>query len=148
MPSFGKKSKNLLATCHPDIQAVCNDAITRIDFSISYGHRTPDEQMKLFKKGRIFDRGKWIKGKGTVTDKDGTIRKSKHNYMPSLAVDILPYPFNGWKDLDQFHKLKNEIFISAEKLGIKLVWGADWDGDGNIAEHTLQDYPHFELVKA
>lgn len=145
MPSFGKKSKAILSTCHPDIQAVCNDAILRTDFIISYGHRAPEEQMKLFKKGRIFDRGKWVKGKGTVTDKDGTIRKSKHNYSPSLAVDILPYPFQGWGNLDQFHALKKEMFISAKKLGIDLVWGADWDGDGDIAEHTLQDYPHFEI---
>lgn len=145
MPKFGRKSLKLLATAHQDLQAVCNDAIQRIDFSVSCGHRTPSEQMALFKKGRVFDNGKWIKSKGAVTDKDGTIRKSKHNYSPSLAVDLLPYPFKGWNNLAQFHELKKEMFISAEKLGIKLVWGADWDGDGDIAEHTLQDYPHFEL---
>jgi hypothetical protein len=27
MPSFGKKSLDLLATCHPDLQTVLNEAI-------------------------------------------------------------------------------------------------------------------------
>ena len=145
MANFSKTSKALLATCHQDIQKVMNEAIKRIDFKVLYGHRTPAEQLALFKKGRKFDNGAWVKVGKTVTDKDGTIRKSKHNYNPSLAIDIIPYPFQGWNNLDQFHTLHKVIRDVANELGIKLTWGADWDNDGDIREHSLQDYPHYEI---
>ena len=36
---------------------------------------------------------------------------------------------------------------AAKDVGVELVWGADWDGDGNIIEHSLRDYPHYELKR-
>ena len=145
MATFSKESLDKLVTCHPDIQKVMKEAIKYYDFRIDYGYRSPEEQLELFKKGRKYYNGKWIKIGKTVTDKDGTYKKSKHNYSPSLAVDIIPYPFKGWSDLDQFHAVHEVVMREAKKLGINLVWGADWDGDGDIKEHTLQDYPHYEL---
>ena len=144
MPKFGKKSLDRLATCHPDLQKVMNEAIKHYDFTILYGYRTPNEQFELYKKGRTFKNGKWTKVGTTFTELDGKIKKSKHNYLPSLAVDVAPYPID-WNNLDRFKKLNDVVMKCAKKLGIGLVWGADWDGDGDIAEHTLQDYPHFEL---
>lgn len=146
MYSFGKKSQMLLDTCHQDIQKVMNEAIKHKDFSIAYGHRTKPEQFALFKQGRKFKNGKWVKVGPTVTDRDGNIKMSEHNYYPSHAIDILPYPFNGWKDLNQFMSLKEVIFEAAKTVGVKLVWGADWDSDGDIKEHSLQDYPHYQLA--
>ncbi|MBD3841420.1 MAG: M15 family metallopeptidase [Campylobacterales bacterium] len=145
MPKFSKKSKEKLLTCTEDIQKVMNEAIKRIDFKVLYGHRTPEEQLKLFKKGRKYYNGKWVKVGKTVTDKDGTIRKSKHNFFPSQAIDIIPHPFTTWDDLEQFHKLHKVIMEVAKELNINLVWGADWDSDGNIQEHSLQDYPHYQV---
>ena len=145
MPKFSKASSAKLETCHEDLQKVMHEAIKYIDFRIEYGHRTPAEQLELFKKGRKYHNGKWVKVGKTVTDKDGTYKKSKHNYFPSLAIDIIPYPFKGWNNLDQFHDLQEVVMREAKKLGINLVWGADWDGDGDIREHTLQDYPHYEV---
>jgi len=144
MATFSKASLAKVATCHPDLQKVLHEAINHYDFTVLFGHRTPEEQLKLFKQGRKLHNGVWVKVGKTVTDKDGTVKKSKHNYKPSLAVDIAPYPVN-WNNLDRFHKLKAVVFKAAKKVGVSLVWGADWDGDGDIKEHSLQDYPHFEL---
>lgn len=144
MPKFSKASLAKLDTCHPDIKKVMLEVIKELDIAVNFGHRTAAEQLVLFKKGRVFNNGRWVKTGKTVTDKDGTIRKSKHNYLPSLAIDIYPFPLD-WNNLDRFHHQKDVVMKCANRLGVELVWGADWDGDGNIAEHTLQDYPHFEL---
>lgn len=144
MAKFSKVSASRLATCDQRLQDVMNAVIKRTDISIQYGHRTVEEQMEIFKKGRQLVDGKWVKVGKTTTDKDGTIRKSMHNYYPSRAVDIAPSPLD-WKDIKAFIALKNIVFEEAAKLGVKLTWGADWDGDGDIAEHSLQDYPHYEL---
>ena len=144
MAKFGQNSLDKLATCHPDIQKVMHEAIKHYDFTVLYGHRTAAEQLSLYKQGRKLVDGKWVRIGKTVTDKDGTVKKSKHNYSPSVAIDIAPYPIN-WNNLTRFKELKEVVFKAAEKVGVKLVWGADWDGDGDIAEHSLQDYPHYEL---
>jgi peptidoglycan L-alanyl-D-glutamate endopeptidase CwlK len=144
MPNFGKASLTKLDTCHPDIKRVMLEVIKELDITIVFGHRTPSEQLALYKQGRVFSNGRWVKTGKTVTDKDGTVKKSKHNHLPSLAIDICPYPVD-WNNLDRFYKQKDVVMKCAKRLGVELVWGADWDGDGDIAEHTLQDYPHFEL---
>lgn len=144
MASFSKSSRAKLDTCHPKIKLIMERAIKRTDFKVLFGNRSEEEQLELFKQGRKFYNGKWVKIGKTVTDKDGKVNKSEHNYLPSHAIDIAPWPIN-WNDLDGFIQLKEIIFEEAEALGIKLIWGADWDGDGNIAEHSLQDYPHYQL---
>ena len=34
----------------------------------------------------------------------------------------------------------------AERKGIIIVNGADWDGDGQTLDHTFFDAPHFQIV--
>jgi len=147
MPKFGSKSIDRLATCHPDIQKVMNEVIKHYDFKVEYGTRSVEEQFFLFKKGRKYIDGKWVVvgRKDVVTGFDGIHKLSKHNHSPSLAIDIVPYPVD-WKDLERFKELKKVVFKCAKELGITLVWGADWDSDGNIKEHKLQDYPHYEIT--
>jgi peptidoglycan L-alanyl-D-glutamate endopeptidase CwlK len=70
---------------------------------------------------------------------------SKHNAVPSLAVDLVPCPVD-WKDRERFILLAGIVIGIAWKLGIPVRWGGDWDGDSNIAEHSFQDLPHFELI--
>ena len=136
MPKFGESSLNKLSTCHPDIQKVMNEAIKLFDFTILYGYRNPQEQMELYKVGRkLNDKGVWeIVGK-TVTNLDGTAKKSKHNYKPSKAIDIAPYPID-WNDIERFKVMSLVVLKCAKDLNIKLEWGGSW---------TMRDYPHFEL---
>jgi peptidoglycan L-alanyl-D-glutamate endopeptidase CwlK len=136
MAEFGKRSMDRLATAHPDLQKVMKEAIKDFDFTILYGYRTPEEQKKLYEVGRHLDGDTWqVVGK-TVTNLDGTVKKSKHNYNPSLAVDIAPYPID-WEDIDRFKTMVQIVKNAALRVGVSIKCGADW---------KMRDYPHFELA--
>ena len=88
-----------------------NEAIKEYDFSILEGHRTIERQQKLYKNGK--------------SQLDGINKKGKHNYNPSLAVDIAPYPID-WKDVQRFKDLAKIIKRIAKEKEIKITWGGDW----------------------
>lgn len=148
MASFGQKSKDKLSTAHPKLQLVMNEAIKVFDFTVLYGNRSVEEQFELFKKGReLQSDGTWKKVGSTVTNLDGKIKKSNHNYLPSRAVDIAPYPID-WNNIQRFKDMAKVVLQCAKNLNIKVIWGADWDMDGDIEEHKFKDFPHFELDKS
>lgn len=136
MTTFSKKSKERLLTCDPRLQRVLEMAIQYTDFTVLCGSRTPDEQFELFKQGREFSNGKWVKVGSTVTNIDGKTKKSMHNYTPSKAVDIAPYPID-WNDLERFKSLAVVIKRCADACGVDLEWGGEWQ--------SFKDFPHFEL---
>ena len=120
MPSFGKQSQKKLDECHPDIQRVLNRAIKIIDFSVICGQRSVEDQQIAFREGR--------------SELDGITKKSKHNYVPSKAADILPYPavingVNVWDDHMRFHILMGVVMACAHEEGVKLRFGRDRDRD-------------------
>lgn len=147
MPKFSQSSRQKLETCDVDLQRICNYAIQVFDFTVLYGHRTPEEQFELFKKGREFVDGEWeiANKKEVVTYCDGYIVKSNHNYDPSRAVDIVPYPIN-WKDHKRMHYLAGHIMMVAHELGVSIRWGGDWDQDTQVRDETFSDLLHFELL--
>lgn len=144
MAEFSKMSLSRLNTCDIRLQKVFNRVVKELDCTITCGHRTQGEQLQLFKQGRTLTKGVWLKTGRTVTNIDGYKKLGKHNYYPSKAVDVCPYPID-WEDLERFNKLHEVIMRVASEEGVELVWGADWDSDGDIMEHLLQDYPHYEL---
>ena len=131
MPKFGKTSQARLATCHPDLQLLMKALIKHVDVSILCGHRTEAEQNKAYREG-------------ASTKK---FPKSKHNQLPSLAVDIAPWPID-WKDRGRFYMVVGYVRRLADELGIKIRCGGDWDGDLNTDDQRLHDLPHIELVEA
>ena len=142
MFKFGKTSKSRLQTCHKDIQLIMNEAIkiTNVDFGIAEGHRSIEKQQQYFKEGK--------------SKIDGVSKKGKHNYSPSLAVDIYPYFENGSKwDNEHLSYLSgiihavSEILFADGKISHKVRWGGNWDMDGIILiDQSFDDRPHFELV--
>lgn len=98
------------------------------------GHRTPDDQFKLFKQGRAFQNGRWViveKAK-VVTHKDGFSSLSRHNYLPSTAIDIGIFDSNNkYQGSDALYKHVAE----AKRFG--LDWGGDWT--------NFRDRPHLEI---
>ncbi len=138
MPKLSIKSITTLSHCDDRIITLMNKVITRYDFTIISGHRTPAEQLALFEKGREWRDGHLITvdRKKVVTECDGTLRKSMHNELPSMAIDIAPYPID-WNDLNRFIELSKIVKEEAEKLGIKITWGGDFK--------TLKDYPHYQI---
>ena len=131
MPKFGKTSQARLATCHPDLQLLMNALIKHIDVSIICGHRTEAEQNKAFNEGKSKLK----------------FPQSKHNSLPSKAVDIACYPID-WNDRGRFYLMIGYVRRLADELGIKIRVGADWNGDYNTDDQNFHDLPHIELVEA
>jgi len=120
MPKFSNKSKERLATCHDKLQAICNEAIRITDFTVLEGHRGEERQNELYKKGST----------------KAVFGASKHNFKPSLAVDLAPYPID-WEDTERFAELAGVIKAVAFKYGVNITWGGDW--------HSFKDMPHYEI---
>lgn len=117
---FGKTSKQQIKTLHSDLIVLFTYALatTDIDFTIKEGHRCKDLQNKYYREGKSKLK----------------FPKSKHNFSPSLAVDIYPIPTTK----ENFIKLSNHIKKCSKFLSIHVVWGGDW--------LTIVDMPHWELV--
>lgn len=133
MYTFSKRSREQLNTCHPKLVQVLEAAIKKIDFSVIEGHRGEAEQNRAFAEGR--SRLRWP--------------NSKHNKMPSEAVDIWPYPFKPeyWNQIEVWENLAKVVLECAEELGIKIRWGGDWNQNGDWRDEKFIDGPHFELME-
>jgi peptidoglycan L-alanyl-D-glutamate endopeptidase CwlK len=128
MPKFGRKSKESLATCDKRLQELFNEVIKYVDCSVLCGYRGEKEQNEAYEKGH--SNAKYPKG--------------RHNANPSKAVDVMRYPID-WKDLERQTLFAGFVLGIANQMGIKLIWGNDWNGDFNTKDTGLNDYPHFEI---
>jgi peptidoglycan L-alanyl-D-glutamate endopeptidase CwlK len=132
---FSRSSLEKLSTCDSFLQIICKRAleVSKIDFGISCGYRSPEDQLKAYQEGK--------------SKIDGVTVKSKHNLIPSKAVDIFGY-VNGKADysIPVMCYLAGAMDAVSADLGIKLRWGGNWDGDGIIlTDQSFDDLPHFEI---
>ena len=106
MPRFGSRSTSHLSEAHPKLQDLFNEVIKYIDCSVLEGFRSEEEQNKLFhaRKSKL----QWP--------------ESKHNAMPSMAVDVVPYPID-WNDRDRFIYFGGFVLATAKQMGIDIRWG-------------------------
>lgn len=142
---FGTRSKEKLSQCHVDLQLIAEESlkVSSMDFGVSEGHRTIEKQLEYYRTGR--------------SKVDGIKIKGKHNYQPSLAIDIYAYIPGKPKlafNISNLAYLGGVLTATAKrllnegKITHRLRWGANWDGDGEIlTDQRFQDMPHFELVK-
>lgn len=133
MPEFSKLSEIRLATCDPRLQSILREAIKRVDFTVLCGHRGQEEQDEAYQRGT--SKLRWP--------------QSKHNSLPSQAVDIAPWFPDvkiDWKDSAAFARLAGYIQRIADEQGIKIRWGGDWDGDWRSLDERFVDLPHIEIV--
>lgn len=134
---LGKLSTERLATCHPDLQRLLREVDRRLgaskalDFTVVCGHRGQKEQDEAFNAKPQRSTKRWP--------------DSKHNKLPSLAVDVAPYP-TFWGDEASFARLAGYIEAVADELGIPIRWGGDWNGNGRTEDERFVDLPHLELA--
>lgn len=128
MPRFGKRSKARLSTCDSRLQNLFNEVIKYFDCSILEGHRGEKEQNDAFAKGN-----------SKLRYPDG-----KHNKIPSIAVDVIPYPID-WEDTERMNYFAGFVMGIATKMGLKIRWGGDWDMDTQTKDTQFKDLVHYEL---
>lgn len=132
---LGVFSNRQLDSCHPKVQKVIREADRLLskrrilDLTVLCGHRGEVEQEQAFKDGNSTKH--WP--------------DSKHNRLPSPAVDVTPYPID-WKDQIRQARLAGYIMAVADTLDIEMTWGDDWNNDGRSRDETFVDMPHLELT--
>ena len=128
MPEFSDRSMERLATCHPDLCSLFLEVVKIFDCTILCGHRTEKEQNRAFAEG----------------NSKLEFPMSKHNSLPSLAVDVAPYPID-WNNRDRFYYFAGYVKGIAKEMHIVLKWGGDWDDDTRVHDQRFFDLPHYEL---
>ena len=130
MPKFGKKSIEQRAMLCKDLRTLVDEVIKVYDFSIICSHRGQEEQERAFNNG---------------TSK-AHFGQSAHNYFPSFATDVWPYPVpykqvKGVKQIDdnspEWEKMICTFKNAAKRLGIKITCGIDFK--------NFRDCPHIEI---
>jgi len=135
MPYFSTNSKEKLLTCHRDLKLLFMEVIKFYDCKILMGHRIEEEQERAFesKKSKLH------------------YPHSKHNFIPSRAVDAIPYfskiPHIRWDDLKKFYEFGGFVQAIAKTLGIDIRWGGNWDMDDELNDQSFNDLVHFEVIK-
>ena len=129
MPKLGPASMQALSEVHPLLQRVVMVVAETFNLKVLCGHRGQAEQHKKFIEG--FTQVDWPHG--------------KHNSLPSLAVDIVPYPVD-WEDRARFVYLAGHIRQEAIRQGIEIRWGGDWNKNTELFDNKFDDLPHFEIV--
>ena len=129
--------------------AVVKDAIgiTKVDFGVTFGLRTLEEQKKLYESGR------------------SQTMKSKH--LEGRAVDLVAYFGSdiSW-ELNVYDDICDAMAEAARKNDVAIKWGAAWS-EGDIKEYAgtaedamnayvdlrrsegrrpFIDAPHFEMM--
>lgn len=153
--SLSSRSRGKLEGVHPDMVAVVERAIelTKVDFGVTYGVRTLDEQKRLYESGR----SQTMNSKHLLQDDTGY----------SHAVDVVAYDGSDvvW-EINVYDDICDAFKKAAEMHGVAIKWGAAWS-EGDIrtyrgtAEDAMNAYidlrrsegrrpfidgPHFELM--
>ena len=150
---LSSRSMSKLEGVHPDMVATVKKAIERtpVDFGVTYGVRSIEEQQRLFDMGR------------------SQTMKSKHLIQSggfSHAVDLVAYDGSEvvW-EINVYDDIADAMASAANEVGCTIRWGAAWhiddisDYDGTM-EDAMNEYidlrrsqgrrpfidgPHFEL---
>lgn len=139
-----------LNSVHPVLADFVRHAIERLskhhpDWLIVCGWRGEHEQHEAFLAGT--SNADWPNGKHNATieityPNGETIRKPR-----SLAVDISPYPYDAGRDKNRLYLMAGYMMALADEWGVKIRFGADWDGDLATLDQQLHDVWHIELVE-
>jgi len=125
MPRYGRRSRSRLKGVDAKLVNILNELIKIMDVTIIEGKRSAERQAELLEKGAT------------------KVKYSRH--MDGKAVDLAPYPID-WNDREHFHYMGGMLRGIAHKMGIKIRWGGDWDGDGEIKDNSFDDLVHVELL--
>lgn len=143
MYKLGRQSTERLKGVHPALSKIVHDVMSLqvMDFSVAEGLRSIDRQKELYASGKT------------------RTMNSKHIVQADgfgHAVDLYPYPIqlfacdnpshkNHTREIVRFGVLAGLMLSCAKRDNIRIVWGADWNADGNTIDHSFFDAPHFQI---
>lgn len=162
---YGDASKAVLATCHPDIRVLMDEAIKHMDLKPYEGIRTKEKQWEYFTaeppKSKLDGVTKKSKHQGREVPPEvyhDDLEEGDYTYneagepIISYALDVAPYPID-WNDKARFYYmggllvgLSRQLYAEG-KISHVVRWGGDWDSDGKFTDQTFHDLPHIELIK-
>jgi peptidoglycan L-alanyl-D-glutamate endopeptidase CwlK len=125
---LSRRSLAKLKGVHPDLVAVVKKAIeiTKVDFGVTFGVRTVEEQERLVATGR------------------SQTMNSKHLIQAdgyAHAVDLVAYVDGDvtW-ELNVYDNICDAMAKAADELGVAIKWGAAWsEGDIRFYPGTAED---------
>jgi len=132
---LSQRSLDKLKGVHPDLVRVVERALllSTVDFSVTYGLRTAEEQKKLVEAGKS--------------------RTMNSRHLTGHAVDLTPWAngksVNG-DDAANWHYFATVArFMKMASIELKtpITWGGDWDRPDKNGNKFLDGY-HFELTWA
>ena len=129
MPEFSERSLRLLSTADERLQRLFLEVVKTYDCTVLCGHRGKEEQEEAYRAG-----------KSKVL-----FPHSKHNRMPALAVDVVPWPID-WEDTRRLYHFAGYVQGAADRIGLQLRWGGDFNRDGNLNNDRFVDLPHWEVA--
>ena len=129
MVQLNPVSEQRLRECDPKLQLIVRRVAVKIPLLVICGFRGKEDQDKAFSDGK--SKLKWP--------------QSKHNRMPSDAIDIATIPLD-FSDEKSFAYLAGYMMATAHDLGIKLRWGGDWNSNGKTKDERFADLVHYELL--
>lgn len=112
------KAETVLQEVFKELKASYEGKYPGRNMFLTHVDRTPAEQLRLFCQGRL-DLGH------RVTNCDGYNKLSRHNHIPSQAIDVavMDHGVIVWED-KYFEDIGNILF----QLGYsgEVEWGGDW----------------------
>ena len=128
--SYSTRSEQRLLECDVRLQSIFRELLKFYDHTIVCGHRNAKDQNAAYEAGN--SKVQWP--------------NSKHNDVPSMAVDVIPYP-DGWDSIKSFYFMAGAVKAIAEKQGVRIRWGGDWSMDNDFNDQTFMDLAHFEIYE-
>ena len=129
MNVWGRGSQRHRDTLDHRLQLVLDKVLPLRDLSIIDGYRDEHRQNTYYESGVSKVR----------------FPNSKHNSLPSSAVDVQPSPYNEDTLREDLTYIAGLIVATGAALNIDIRWGGDWDADGETADNNFDDLFHFEL---
>lgn len=148
--TFSEKGEAALKTCDPRLQRAIRLARSwcdgLVEFDITQGARTIEQQREYFKGGRskvdpdaydtpekLYAAAKHIVGPGM-------------QFSRAVDIHIVTKQPGGAYDKQALCYVAGVIMVAAKGYGLKLRWGGDFDRDNELLEAgSFQDLPHFEI---
>jgi hypothetical protein len=76
----------------------------------------------------------------------GNLNNELGRAVKQARETALPNQKGDAREIVRFGLIAGLMHRAAQEEGVKIRWGADWNGNGQTLDHSFFDAPHFELV--